>query len=246
MTQPTATEHLRAPRANRRGRAGAFFDVDRTLLRGSSFLALAGPLRRARLISRKRLLTAALHQLTFTLRGASHQKLEDAGRAGAEAVRGVEAERLRRVTMDALDTTLVPRLHEQALQAIDAHHRAEEPVFLVSSAPVEIVEPLARAVGAADFAATHAEVAAGRYTGRLLDFCYGPAKYQAVRELAERHGVDLRRSHAYADSFSDAPMLGMVGHPVAVNPDHDLRALAVRRGWRIARFRDTARPASRV
>lgn len=225
----------------RRGRAAAFFDVDRTLLRGSSFLALARPLRRAGIVSRRQLLSAALHQLTFTLRGASHEKLEDAGRAGADAVRGVDAERLRRVTQAAFDTALLPRLHADALRAIDAHHRAEEPVFLVSSAPAEIVEPLARAVGATDFASTRTEVGAdGRYTGRLLDYCHGTRKYHAVHELAARHGVDLQRSHAYADSFADAPMLGMVGHPVAVNPDRNLRALAVRRGWRIERYRSSS------
>ena len=241
MTAPLSTPALEAQRSARRGRAAAFFDVDRTLLRGSSFLALAGPLRRAGIISRRHLLGAALHQVAFTLRGASHEKLEDAGRAGADAVRGIDAERLRSVTRDALDTALLPRLHAGALRAIDAHHRAEEPVFLVSSAPVEIVEPLARAVGAAGFAATHAEIGShGRYTGRLLDFCHGTRKYHAVHELAARHGIDLQRSHAYADSFADAPMLGMVGHPVAVNPDKDLRALAVRRGWRIARYRSSS------
>jgi HAD superfamily hydrolase (TIGR01490 family) len=227
-------------RAGQRGRPAAFFDVDRTLLRGSSFLALAGALRRDGLLSRRRMATAALHQLNFTLRGASNQQLQDAGRAGAEAVRGVEAQRLRRVTTDAIDSVLLPRMFAQALDAIDAHHRAEEPVFLVSSAPAEIVEPLAEAVGAAGVAATHAEVRDGRYTGRLLEFCYGPAKYHALRALAKRHGIDLKRSTAYADSFSDAPMLGAVGHPVAVNPDSELRALALRRGWEIRQFRETA------
>jgi HAD superfamily hydrolase (TIGR01490 family) len=220
----------------RRARAAAFFDVDRTLLRGSSFLALAGPLRRAGLISRRRLLAAALHQVSFTLRGASHQELEDAGRAGAEAVKGVEAARLRKVTVDALKPVLLPRIFPAAWDAIAGHLHAEEPIFLVSSAPMEIVEPLARAVGATDIAATRAEVVDGRYTGRLLDFCYGPAKYHALHALAERHNLDLERSTAYADSFSDAPMLGAVGHPVAVNPDKELRALAARRGWEVRRF----------
>jgi HAD superfamily hydrolase (TIGR01490 family) len=236
VTLPVLVRPGEPPAAPRRGRPAAFFDVDRTLLRGSSFLALAGPLRRAGLISRRRLLTAALHQLSFTLRGASHRQLEDAGRAGAEAVRGVDAERMRSVALDALQPVLLPRIFPAAWDALAAHQRAEEPIFLVSSAPIEIVEPLARAVGATDVAATHAEVVDGRYTGRLLDFCYGPAKYHAVQALAERHSVDLEHSTAYADSFSDAPMLGAVGHPVAVNPDKELRALAARRGWEVRSF----------
>jgi HAD superfamily hydrolase (TIGR01490 family) len=225
------------PPPQRRGRPGAFFDVDRTLLRGSSFLALAGPLQRDGLLTRRRMFGAALHQLSFTVRGASHQRLQDAAEAGAQAVQGIEAERLRRVSQEALGGVLLPRVFAEAWEAIKRHHAAEEPVFLVSSAPVEIVEPLATAVGADDVAATHAEVLDGRYTGRLLSFCYGPAKYHALHELAERHGVELARSTAYADSFSDAPMLGAVGHPVCVNPDRDLRALAKRRGWEVRRFR---------
>jgi HAD superfamily hydrolase (TIGR01490 family) len=220
----------------RQPRAGAFFDVDRTLLRGSSFLALARPMRRAGLLSRRRLLSAAWHQLTFTLRGASKQQLEDAARAGAEAVRGIDAARLDAVVSDALETVLLPRVFAGAWDALQAHQRAEEPVFLVSSAPLELVEQLGDAVGATDVAATEAEVVDGRYTGSLLGYCYGPAKYTAVQTLAARHGIDLQRSTAYADSFADAPMLGAVGHPVCVNPDRELRALAQRRGWEVRRF----------
>jgi HAD superfamily hydrolase (TIGR01490 family) len=225
-----------------RGRPAAFFDVDRTLLRGSSFLALAGPLRSAGVIGWRQLARAGLHQVAFSFRGASGQTLEDAGRAGAEVVRGVEVARLRRVAAEALDTVLLPRIFEAALDAIDAHQRAEEPVFLVSSAPLEIVEPLARAVGASDVAATIAEISGGRYTGGLIHLCHGTAKYHALQALARRHHLDLQRSTAYADSYADAYMLGGVGHPVCVNPDNELRALAIRKGWEIRQWRDTAAP----
>jgi len=217
-------------------RAGAFFDVDRTLLRGSSFLALAGPMRRAGLLTRRRLLAAALHQLRFTLRGASRQQLEEAAHAGAAAIAGVEVARLEAVGTSAMNDVLLPRIHAAAWRAIHAHQGAEEPVFLVSSAPVELVERLADAVGAVDVAATESGVVDGVYTGRLLSYCYGPEKYHAVHRLAQRHGIDLQRSTAYADSFADAPMLGAVGHPVCVNPDRELRALARRRGWETRRF----------
>jgi HAD superfamily hydrolase (TIGR01490 family) len=229
-------------RQQRRQRAGAFFDVDRTVLRGSSFLALARPMRRGGLITRRRLLAAALHQMWFTLRGTSHQRLEAAAQAGAHAVAGMHAEGLRELVAESLYGVLLPRVYQGAWEALRAHHGAEEPVFLVSSAPVEIVEQLARALGAADYAATEAEVVDGRYTGELCSFCYGPEKYHAVHDLAARHGIDLAGSTAYADSFADAPMLGAVGHPVCVNPDRDLRALAVRRGWEVRRFDATGRP----
>jgi HAD superfamily hydrolase (TIGR01490 family) len=221
-------------------RAAAFFDVDRTLLRGSSLLALAGPLRRAGLLSRTRLVSAGIHQLSFTIRGATHQQIEDAGRTGAEVVRGIEARRLRAVATESLESVLLPRLFEGALDAIDTHNRAEEPIFLVSSGPIEIVEPLARALGALDVAATRAEVHGGRYTGELVHFCHGIAKYHALQSMARRHHIDLERSTAYADSFADAYMLGGVGRPVAINPDAELLALAQRRRWEVRQWRETA------
>lgn len=230
-------ESARVVQLPRARRPGAFFDVDRTLLRGSSFLALAGPMRRAGLLSRRRLVAAALHQLRFTLRGASRQQLEEAARAGAQAVAGIDTTLLEEVTEQALQRDLLPRIYPGAWDAIAAHTAAAEPVFLVSSAPVELVERIAVAIGAADVAATESEIVDGRYTGRLHTYCYGPEKYHAVHRLAERHGIDLQRSSAYADSFADAPMLGAVGHPVCVNPDRELRALARRRGWEVRRFR---------
>lgn len=235
-TRPDAVESPVVLPLRRPLRAGAFFDVDRTLLRGSSFLALAGPMRRAGLLPRRRLLVAALHQLRFSLRGASRQQLLQAAHAGAAAIAGIDAARLEGVAAQAMDSVLLPRIHLAAWRAIHAHHHAEEPVFLVSSAPIELVERLADAVDATDVAATESEIVDGVYTGRLLSYCYGPEKYHAVHRLAARHGIDLQRSTAYADSFADAPMLGAVGHPVCVNADRELRALARRRGWETRRF----------
>ena len=81
------------------------------------------------------------------------------------------------------------------------------------------------------------EVRDGVYTGRPDGpFTYREGKAEAIRELAEREGIDLAESYAYSDSESDLPMMRAVGHPVAVNPDRELERVAREEGWRIMRF----------
>ena len=86
----------------------------------------------------------------------------------------------------------------------------------------------------------------GRYTGELEFYCVGEGKAQAIRSLAGRVGVDLEGSYAYSDSVSDLPMLETVGHPVAVNPDKDLRKEAETRGWDVREFRRPVRLRTRI
>jgi phosphoserine phosphatase len=110
-------------------------------------------------------------------------------------------------------------------------------VYLVSAAPVEIVEPLARHLGTDGALASVPRIDAdGCYTGELERYAYGPAKASLVRELAKRENIDLDGSYAYSDSATDVPMLEAVGHPVAVNPDRALARTARARGWEIRRF----------
>jgi hypothetical protein len=76
----------------------------------------------------------------------------------------------------------------------------------------------------------------GVYTGEIEFYAYGENKAVAVRELAEKHGYDLSASYAYSDSATDLPMLEVVGHPYAVNPDRALRKEATARGWPVLDF----------
>jgi phosphoserine phosphatase len=119
---------------------------------------------------------------------------------------------------------------------IDEHHREGRQVIIVSSSPVEIVQPLAGYLGVDDVIATRAAVdEEGLYTGELEYYAYGPTKAEAVHEL-EAQGFDLAASYAYSDSYTDLPLMEAVGNPVAVNPDRDLRKEAEERGWPIREF----------
>jgi phosphoserine phosphatase len=110
-------------------------------------------------------------------------------------------------------------------------------VVIISSSPVEVVEPLGRYLGADEVIGTVSEVdEAGRYTGRLEFYAYADGKATAIRRMAEEWGFDLAECFAYSDSATDLPMLEIVGHPVAVNPDKELKAIAVDRGWTVLDF----------
>ena len=104
-------------------------------------------------------------------------------------------------------------------------------MFIVSASPEEIVEPLTEYLGADGVIATRSQVDEdGRYTGQVDFYSYGPYKAEAIQAVADERDIDLAGSYAYSDSATDLPMLEVVGHPVAVNPDRELSRVARDRG----------------
>ena len=218
-------------------RGAAFFDLDRTLLRRSSALALAGPFRRRGLISRRALMRAALWQALFLARGASGEAVRRAAEEGLGVLRGLTPAELQELVADALEPVLRPLVYREPVELAAGHRERGEPVYIVSAALQEIVDALARDLGFDGAIGTVAEVVDGHYTGRTLRARHAAGKAEAVRELAEREGLDLAASTAYSDSHTDLPFLEAVGNPVAVNPDRRLRRIAAERGWPVLRFR---------
>jgi phosphoserine phosphatase len=149
---------------------------------------------------------------------------------------------VRDVIIDVID----PFVYQEALDLMALHRAEGRAVYIVSSSPEEVVRPLAEHFGVAGVIATRARIEDGRYTGELEFYCAGPAKAEAIRDLALREGIDLERSYAYSDSIADLPMLESVGHPVAVNADRDLRKQAEERGWDVRDFRRPVRLRTRI
>jgi HAD superfamily hydrolase (TIGR01490 family) len=224
------------------GQAAAFFDLDRTLLRRSSTLALAGSFRRYGVIGRAQMAKAALWQLLFAARGASADVVRRAAEDGLVLLRGFTPEEMRSLVAEALEPVLRPLVYREPLDLADRHRDRGEPVYVVSAALQEVVDALAGHLGLAGALGTICEVEDGVYTGRSVRSLHGVAKADAVRDLASREGLDLDSSTAYSDSHSDVPFLEAVGKPVAVNPDRRLRRLAAERGWPVLRFRERAFP----
>jgi HAD superfamily hydrolase (TIGR01490 family) len=225
--------------------AAAFFDLDRTLLRRSSALALAGSFRERGLISRRQLLQAAAWQLLFVARGASHEAVRSAAEDGLRVLAGYRVDDLRELVAEAMEPVLRPLVYAEPLRLVEQHRERGERVYVVSATLQEVVEAIAEDLGFDGALGTICEVRNGRYTGRAVRALHAQAKAECVQELAARERLDLAASTAYSDSHTDLPFLEAVGNPVAVNPDRELRRLAAARGWPVLEFSDRAYPHAR-
>jgi HAD superfamily hydrolase (TIGR01490 family) len=226
--------------------AAAFFDLDRTLISGSSVFVFGMAAWRSGFVPTSELLRDARNAVGFRFAGASDDKTAAVRDRILGAIAGTTVAELR-----ALGEQVIPRLLKdvrlESRGLIDLHHDAGRDTYIVSASPIEIVEDLATALGMTGGIGTVAEVVDGVYTGRLAEpFCYGEGKRQAVTNLAEKRGYDLRLSYAYSDSAGDLPFLEMVGHPVAVNADRALQSLAYHRGWPVVVFSRKAKQVIRT
>ena len=211
----------------------AFFDLDRTLLRRSSALALAPAFRRRGIITRRMMVEAAAWQVLFMLRGASHEAVRRAAEDGLVLLRGHTPEEMRELVAEAMETVLRPLVYAQSLDLVERHRSRGEPVYIVSATLQEIVQAIADDLGFDGALGTVCEVADGVYTGKAIRALHAEAKADCIRTLDH----DLAASTAYSDSHTDLPFLEAVGHPVVVNPDRALRKIAAARAWPILEFR---------
>ncbi len=223
-------------------RAAAFFDLDRTLIRRSSALALAGSFREHGVIGRGQLAKAAAWQLLFAARGAGAETVRKAAEEGLMVLRGFAVDDLRSLVATAMEPVLKPLVYQEPLRLVARHRERGEPVYIVSATLQEIVEELARELDFDGALGSTCEIVDGVYTGRSLRACHGAGKAAAIRELAAEHDLDLAASTAYSDSHTDLPFLEAVGRPVAVNPDRELRRIAAERDWPVLAFSEPAHP----
>jgi HAD superfamily hydrolase (TIGR01490 family) len=221
------------------GTGAAFFDVDKTLLPGSSLYLFARGLYRRGFYTLRDIVGFAFGQFVFRLTGAEGQSGMEAARESALAfVEGKHRADLVQLGHDIVVEVIGPRIYPGMRRVIEAHRTAGDRTYLVTAAPRDLAEEMAAYLGMDGALGTQAELVDGTYTGKMLGpVLHGPAKLDAVKALAEEEGIDLASSSAYSDSVNDRPLLEGVGHPVAVNPDRALRGLADEQGWPIHDFR---------
>jgi HAD superfamily hydrolase (TIGR01490 family) len=210
----------------------AFFDLDRTLLRRSSALALAPTFRERGLISRRQMARAAAWQLMFMLRGASAETVKRAAEGGLLVLRGYSPKEMQSLVVDSMERVLKPLVYAESLDLVELHRGRGEPVYIVSATLQENVQVIADDLWFDGALGTIVEVEDGKYTGRATRSLHAENKARCIREL----GYDLEASTAYSDSHTDLPFLEAVGHPVVVNPDRKLRRIAAERGWPVLEF----------
>lgn len=225
----------------------AFFDLDKTVIAKASMVAFGPPLMKAGMISRRMMLRGAWTQLLFQRFGADEAKMRKFRESALRVTRGWDQSMITTIVGETLIDVIEPIVFDEALQQIRHHQAQGHRVFIISASPAEIVEPLAEYLGVDDAIASRASIDAnGRYTGEIEFYSYGPFKAEAMREIAERDGIDLQASHAYSDSITDLPMLEAVGHPTAVNPDRELARVSAERNWDVRWFDQPVPLRSRV
>jgi HAD superfamily hydrolase (TIGR01490 family) len=213
------------------GRAAAFFDLDRTLMVGSSGIFFARAAFETGMISRGRLARDVYENLRFRLRGSTDDRADAVRERVGEMIAGVPVRDLQRLSPRVLAGVL-PRLYPQMLERAYEHQEQGRRVYIVTAALQEMADMLAHVLAFDGGLGSRLEVVEGRYTGRPAGpFNYREGKVVSMRRLAEREGLDLAASYAYSDSESDLPMLRAVGHAVVVNPDAELRRIAAQEGW---------------
>jgi HAD superfamily hydrolase (TIGR01490 family) len=218
--------------------AAAFFDLDKTIIAGSSALAFSRPFRRQGLISRRAALRSGYAQLLLLLSGADADTMELLRRRITALCTGWEVAQIRSIVEETLHDIVEPLVYAEATELIAEHRANGDEIVVLSASGLEVVEPIAALVGADRCLATRMAVVEGRYTGVIDYYCYGEEKAQAARQIAAEQGYRLEDCRAYSDSITDMPLLEAVGHPTAVNPDRALRREAELRGWPILTFAD--------
>ncbi len=219
--------------AARPARGAAFFDLDKTLMAGSSGIFFARAAYESGMISRSRLVRDVYENVRFRLLGSTDDRADVVRGRVAEMIAGVRVRDLERLSPRVLSGVL-PRLYPEMLERAYAHQDDGVPVYILTAASQEMADLLARVLYFDGGLGTRSEIVDGRYTGRPAGpFNYREGKVLAMREVAEREEISLECSYAYSDSESDLPMLRAVAHAVVVNPDAVLRRIAREEGWEV-------------
>ncbi len=227
--------------------AAAFFDVDNTVMQGASIFHLARGLHRRKFFTTRDILGAVWMQAYFRVVGVEDPAhIAETRNSALSFIAGHTVAELEELGEEIFDEAMAHRIWPGTRALAQLHLDQGQRVWLVTAAPIEIAQIIARRLGLTGAMGTVSEHIDGVYTGKLVgDMLHGPAKAEAVKALAAREGLDLTACSAYSDSINDLPMLTLVGDPCAINPDAKLRAHARAEGWRIRDYR-TGRKAARI
>ncbi|MFF5030394.1 HAD family hydrolase [Streptomyces collinus] len=228
-------------------KAAAFFDLDNTVMQGAALFHFGRGLYKRKFFETRDLARFAWQQAWFRLAGVEDpEHMQEARDSALSIVKGHRVAELETIGEEIYDEYMADRIWPGTRALAQAHLDAGQKVWLVTAAPVEIAQVIARRLGLTGALGTVAESVGGVYTGKLVgEPLHGPAKAEAVRALASAEGLDLSRCAAYSDSHNDIPMLSLVGHPYAINPDAKLRKHAREKDWRLRDYR-TGRKAAKV
>jgi HAD superfamily hydrolase (TIGR01490 family) len=215
-------------------RIGAFFDMDKTLIaENSGSLWMKHRYRRGEIGN----LELARGVATYLQYKLGVLDIRSWTTSLMQEFRGQREADLEREAAEWFDTLVMPALYPEAAHLVREHAAAGHVVAIVSGATKFVVRPLAERLGIRHMLFTRLEVEAGLFTGRVVEpICFEEGKIYWIQQLIEEEGIDLAKSWFYTDSITDRPLMDLVGHPVATNPDPMLYREATRRNWPIRFF----------
>lgn len=221
----------------------AFFDVDQTLMRGSSSYYVARELFRRKFFGVKDIFFTLKHTIMYLLFGESDKRMQLVKNRALAVMAGHSVDEIIQIGEYVYETCLENRLFTQSVKLLQKHIDAGHDVWIVSAIPVQIANIFAERIGATGALATEAKVIDGIVQPELIGtFVHGKGKAEVALKLAEHKGYDLLNSFAYGDSNADISLLSLVGNPNAVNPDRVLRKYAQEHGWNILKVKNTFSP----
>jgi len=225
-------------------RTAAFFDVDNTVLRGASIFHLAKGLWKRGFFTGRDIAAMLWKQVHFALVGENLAHMAKIREQALTFVAGHTVDEIERIGEEVYDEVMADKIWPGTRALAQSHLESGHDVWLVTASPVEVATVIASRLGLTGALGTVAESVDGVYTGRLVgDPLHGPSKAVAVEALADQRGYELELCSAYSDSANDIPMLSLVGHPCAINPDSTLLHHARANGWQVRDFRNGRKAA---
>lgn len=219
---------------------GAFFDLDRTLIKGFSAKEFFQTKVLSGRITAREIVAQFAGVMVYAMGNGNFAGL---AAMGAQGVKGVEESTFIEVGEDVYHEHLATEIYPEARALVAAHLAKGHTVAIISAATPYQVNPIARDLNIEHVMCTVMEVKDGKFTGNIIEpACWGEGKAHAAKELTKEFNLDLKKSFFYTDSAEDLPLLEIVGNPRPMNPDTKLSALAYQNDWTVYRLNDDKRP----
>ena len=220
-------------------RRAAFFDVDNTLVRGSTIYFLGRGMYQRGFFTKADISRFVLANLRFRLTGTEKQdEINRFQKAAQDFIGGHNVSEINSVAQEIYDEFVSPKLWAGTIEIAQTHLNEGVEVWLVTAAPEDMATLIADRLGFTGALGSKAAIVDGHYTGEMNGpLLHGKEKAIAIRDLANQRGFVLDECFGYSDSHNDLPLLQTVGNPSAINPDAILRIRALKERWPIHDFR---------
>ena len=221
----------------------AFFDVDNTLIKGSTIFFLGRGMYQRGFFTKREISTFVLANVRYRMTGQEKpEEINKFKEAAQSFVKGHRVDEIMKIGNDVFDKYVSPKIWQGTIEIAKDHLKEGREVWLVTAAPQHMAELIAERLGFTGALGTIAETKDGIYTGKMVgEMLHGKSKAEAVLNLANERNLDLENSFAYSDSHFDIPLLTSVGNPRAINPDTKLQIKAHMDRWPIHDFRKARR-----